>query len=77
MNIPMNYPLFQFLYWLLNTTGIGGLVVIALGGGSLLIYAFLIKWIVGGSQAKEQAVYPYPTPILYHKEEEEQPKQTY
>ena len=27
MNFPMDYPIFQFFYWLVNTPGLGGIVV--------------------------------------------------
>jgi hypothetical protein len=65
MNFPMQYPLFQFFYWLVNTPGVGGVTVALVGGGSLLTYALTLRWIHAGSQAKESDTYAYPTPALH------------
>lgn len=65
MNFPMQYPIFQFLYWLLNTSGLGGAAVMILGGGSLVTYLLILYWIREGAQADEADVYAYPTPGLH------------
>jgi hypothetical protein len=66
MNFPMEYPLFQFLYALLNTSGWGGIVVGIMGGGSILAYTLTLRWIANASQADEVETFAYPTPALYH-----------
>lgn len=70
MNFPMEYPIFQFFYWLVNTAGVGGIVVGLIGGGSLLAYALTLNWIAQGAQADETETYPYPTPALHEGHEE-------
>lgn len=65
MNFPMEYPLFQFLYWLVNQTGLGGIVVGLVGGGSLVCYALTLRWIARGGQVAESDTYAYPTPALH------------
>lgn len=67
MNFPES-PLFEFLYWLINTPPIGGIVVGLVGGGSLLAYGLTLRWIARGREADEQETYAYPTPAL-HKHE--------
>lgn len=60
MNFPMELPIFQFFYWLVNTVGIGGVVVSLLSGGALLAYGATIRWIQLGGQAQETEAYTYP-----------------
>jgi hypothetical protein len=66
MNFPMDNPLFQFFYWLVNTAGLGGIVVGLVGGGSLLAYALTLRWIHQGGQSDEAETYAYPTPALHN-----------
>lgn len=68
MNFPMQYPIFQFFYWLLNTAGLGGIVWMLLLAGAALLYGFIINWVRTGSQADEDEVYAYPTPGLHQHE---------
>ena len=70
MNFPMDNPLFQFFYWLVNTAGLGGIVVGLVGGGSLLAYALTLRWIYKGRHSDEVETYAYPTPALHHHEGE-------
>ncbi|MBM4422043.1 MAG: hypothetical protein FJ030_01460 [Chloroflexi bacterium] len=65
MNFPMQYPLFQFFYWLVNTAGLGGLAVAIVGGGSVLTYFFTLRWIARGGGDDRAETYPYPTPALH------------
>jgi hypothetical protein len=70
----MNFPetaLFDFLYTLINTPSIGGIVVALLGGGIVLSVGLTLRWIVRGGQADEPEVYAYPTPALHHAHEQE------
>ena len=70
MNFPMEYPVFQFFYWLVNTAGLGGIFVLIAGAGSLLSYAFVLRWIMQKDQ-DEYELYSYPTPALHHEHEKE------
>lgn len=69
MTFPMEYPIFQFFYWLVNTPGLGGVAVVLLGAGSLLAYGLLLLWIRRGAKADEADIYTYPTPALHRHEE--------
>ena len=64
MNFPLEYTLFSFFYWLVNTAGVGGVLVGLLGGGSLLAYFLTLRWISRGANVEEKEVYAYPTPAL-------------
>jgi len=71
MNFPMDYPLFRFLYWLINTAGVGGIAVLLVGGGSLTVYALTLHWIRQGAEADEEEVYAFPTSTLLGHDESE------
>ncbi len=65
MSFPLDNPIFQFFFWLVNTPGLGGLIVglivvvfVSMAGGAL-------QWIVRGAQADEPETYAYPTPALH------------
>ncbi|MBI3762140.1 MAG: hypothetical protein HY260_09805 [Chloroflexi bacterium] len=68
MNFPMQYPIFQFFYWLVNTPGLGGIIVGFVGGGSVVAYALTLRWINDGGQADEGETYTFPTPGLRHQD---------
>ena len=65
MNFPLENPIFQFFYWLVNTPGLGGLAV----GLVLIIFigtvGSALRWIALGAQADEAETYAYPTPGLH------------
>jgi hypothetical protein len=63
MNFPMDNPLLQFFYWLINTAGVGGLAVLLIAGGSLAVYLFALGWVARGAEPDEE-VYTFPTPTL-------------
>lgn len=63
MNFP-NSPLFDFLYWLINTAGNGGVAVGIIAGLSIISYGLTLRWIVRGAQADEKETYSYPTSSL-------------
>ena len=65
MNFPMDFPVFKFFYWLVNTAGVGGIVVGLAGAGSLLAYALTLRWIRRGGDVDEHETYAYPTPMLH------------
>lgn len=64
MGFPLEYPIFEFLYWLINTAGLGGLAAILLGVGSLTAYLLTLRWIMRGAEADEIHTYTYPTHTL-------------
>lgn len=70
MNFPMDHPLFQFLYMLVNNPGLGGIVVGLVGGGSVLAYVLTLRWIAHGGKFDETETYAYPTPALHHSQEQ-------
>ena len=70
MNFPMQYPFFQFLYALLDTPGLGGILAVMMGGGSILAYALTLRWIAQGGGAAETETYAYPTPSLLHSQDD-------
>lgn len=68
MDFVPDYPIIRFLHALINTPGIGGIVVGLVGGGSLLAYGLALRWIKKGAQVPETETYAYPTPALHHQE---------
>jgi hypothetical protein len=66
MNFPIDEPIFQFFYWLVNTPGLGGIVVGTIIAISLAIYAGALLWIARGARSDEMETYAYPTPSLEH-----------
>lgn len=69
MNFPLEYPIFQFFYWLVNTPGVGSLIAALAGGGSLLYYFLTLRRIRAGKDERGET-YTYPTPALHPHEEE-------
>jgi len=65
MNFPMDNPIFQFLYWLINTPGLGSLGVLLIAIASVAAYGTALRWIARGAQADEPEEYAYPTPALH------------
>ncbi|RME45441.1 MAG: hypothetical protein D6791_10755 [Chloroflexi bacterium] len=66
MNFPLENPFYQFVYHVMNTAGIGGLIV---GVEALLIMVtvfFGLRHIAVGARADEPETYAYPTPALHH-----------
>lgn len=67
MNFPMDLPIFQFFYWLVNTPGIGSLFAAVAGVGSITTYFLILRKI---RAAKDKGVtYTYPTPAIHQHEE--------
>ncbi len=71
MNVPIDNPIIQFLFWLLHTPGVGGIAVIVVGLGSMLIYTLTLLWIRAGGTVGDMDSYAYPTPTLIHPHEQE------
>jgi hypothetical protein len=65
MNFPMDTPLFQYFYWLVNTPGLGGVVVSIVAGGSLMAYLWTLRGIVHAGREDAKETYTYPTPALH------------
>jgi len=65
MNFPLDNLFFRFLYWFVNTPGLGGLgvafiVIVCLGS-----FAAALRWIARGALADETATYAYPTSAFH------------
>jgi hypothetical protein len=58
----------RYIFWLVNTPGVGGAAVSGLVLGSLACFAAALRWIAAGSRVEEATVYAYPTPALLHDE---------
>ncbi len=69
MNFPMMQPIFQFFYWLVNTPGLGGVVLVVLVLCVSLAALSALNWISAGSRADESETYSHPSPSLFHEEE--------
>ena len=65
MNIPES-SLLDWLYTLINTPGVGSLIVVLLATGMLIAVALMLRWIARGAEADEPEEYAYPTPALHH-----------
>jgi len=59
MNFPMDKPLFQFFYWLVNTPGIGSVVIGLLVGAAVTIFFLTLRWIASAKNEGEEAL-PFP-----------------
>ncbi len=68
MSFPMDNSIVAFLYWLVNTPGLGGLAVIAIVFTCLGSFVAALRWILEGGRADETTVYAYPTPALHDHE---------
>lgn len=59
MNFPIEQPLFRFFYWLVNTPGIGALIVGLLVGIAFVLYSLALRWIAA-ARVEEQEAHPFP-----------------
>lgn len=60
-------PLIEFIYWLINTPGVGGIAVILLATSIITSVALVLRWISQGANIENEAeTYAYPTPALHH-----------
>ncbi len=66
MGFPIQYPIYQFFYWLVDTVSVGGIFVIALLVIMLFTYGRVLEWISGGGKSIERETYAYPTSALHH-----------
>ncbi len=67
MNFPMEYPIFQFFYWLVNTPGVGSAIVALAGIGSMAVYFLTLRHIRAAKDVRGEA-YAFPTPALHEQE---------
>lgn len=61
MNFPMDNPLFQFAYWVVNTPMVGGIVVSGIGVAAIVVYALTLRWILSGPADPREEVSAYPS----------------
>mgnify|MGYP001257695910 CR=1 FL=1 len=71
MNFP-DEPVFHFLYWVINTPPIGGIIVMLLTGILLISVATTLFWVARGAQVAEEDVYIFPTETLLEEKDESQ-----
>jgi len=45
MNFPLEQPIFQFFYWLINTPGMGAAIVGMVVGSAVLLFITTLRWI--------------------------------
>lgn len=64
MNFP-DTPFTQLLYAIINTPGIGGIVVGALALIIIVSIFLTLRWISQGTEAEETESYAYPTTALH------------
>jgi len=67
----MNFPesaLFDWLYALINTPGVGSLIAVMMAVIILIAVALTLRWIARGAEADEPEEYAYPTPALHHRD---------
>ena len=65
MNFPLQYPIFQFFYWLVNTPGVGGLIVVLIGGVCTAGAFFMLRWIALAGKKDESETHPFPSPSFH------------
>ena len=68
MNFPLQYPIFQFFYWLVNTPGVGGAIVIITGGLCSTGAFLMLRWIMLGAKVGEEETYSFPEFASEHEE---------
>lgn len=59
MNFPLEQPLFQFFYWLVNTAGVGSAVVGLLIGSTVVSFGLTLRWIASAKNAVQESL-PFP-----------------
>ncbi len=64
MTVPPDTSIFRFIYWLVNTPGLGGLGVGAIILTCLASVAAALRWIAAGAQEGDPTTYAYPSPAL-------------
>lgn len=69
MNFPLEHDLYRFLYWLINSPGLGGFMVSLIALTLIVIILLVLRWIALGASADEDEVYAYPTRTLIEREE--------
>ncbi|MBT3189138.1 MAG: hypothetical protein HN736_11475 [Anaerolineae bacterium] len=66
----MTFPdtlLIEFLYWLINTPGVGGAAVGFLAISITVSVTLVFRWISKGADVEDEPeTYAYPTPALHH-----------
>lgn len=45
MNFPLEQPIFQFFYWLVNTPGMGAVIIALVVGTAILLFIATLRWI--------------------------------
>ena len=68
MNFPIDNPILQAVYWLVNTAGVGGLIVGLLGASIVTAVALMLRWIAAADRLSEREQFSYPTTAFHHYE---------
>ena len=69
MNFPLQYPIFQFFHWLVNTPDVGSAFAGLAAIGSITGYFLTLRNIRAGKDESGET-YSYPTPTLHEHSEE-------
>ena len=67
MNFP-DIPLLQWLYALIDTPGLGGIIVGLLALVIIISIFLTLRWVAQGADVEETEIYAYPTTALHHHE---------
>lgn len=60
MNFPMESPVFQFIYWALNTPGVAAVIVLGILLGAVSTFGLTLRWIATAKNELEKS-HPYPS----------------
>jgi hypothetical protein len=65
MNVAPDLPILRFIFWLINTPGLGGVFLVVVTFTCVGSALAALRWIVRGAEADEPITYAYPTSTLF------------
>ncbi len=60
MNFSLQYPIFQFFHWLVNTPSVGGILVSLVGGACTTGAFLLLRWISLAAKNGTSETFSFP-----------------